>query len=219
MSPTALRLTAGLVALAIVGGTAALMTSSFFDREPANGTTATVDLEATLEALVAAIEAPTAAGIVHQGDGDAVLTVFSAPNCPHCRSFAATVLEVSEVRPRVTVQVRELALSEADLGAIAVTRALEEQGLYRAFDAAFAEVEGRFATAEARGLAARLGADPTALDAHLRNDHAREVIAYNERLANALGLRATPTAILAGHKLTGAVDRDTLLAFIDETSR
>ncbi|MFW5680874.1 MAG: DsbA family protein [Pseudomonadota bacterium] len=219
MSPTALRLSAGLVALAIVGGTVALMTSSFFDREPANETMAAFDLEATTAALVAAIEAPTAAGVVHQGEGEAVLTVFSAPNCPHCRSFAATVLEVVEVRPEVTVQVREVALSEPDLGAIAVIQALDEQGLYRAFYAAFAEIEGRFATAEARGLAARLGADLTALDAHLRNDHAREALAHNDRLANAIGLRATPTAILAGHKLTGAVDRDTLLAFIDEMAR
>lgn len=219
MSPIALRLVIGFVALGLVGGTAVLMTSSFWQRDTGNATTADVDLEATLEALVAAIEAPTAAGIVHAGEGEGVLTVFSAPNCPYCRTFARAVLAVAAERPRVTVQVRELALSEADGAAMDVIHALDEQGLYPEFYAAFANVEGRFGAAEARSLAASLGADLAALDAHLATDEAARARAYNERIASAVGLRATPTVIFAGHKLTGAVDRETLLDFIDQTPR
>ena len=186
------------------------------EAEAESDAAAAAEIDAAVEALLAAVAAPDAAGVVHAGDGDTVLTVFSAPNCEHCRTFSATVLAAARERPDVTYQVREVAFTDAGSEAVAVTAALDAQALYREFYARLADVEGELDGRTARELARALGADMAALEAAVADGASAAEVSHNRELAGAVGLRATPSVIVAGRLLEGAVDRATLLRLIDE---
>ncbi len=186
------------------------------EAEAESDAAAAAEIDAAVEALLAAVAAPDAAGVVHAGDGDTVLTVFSAPNCEHCRTFSATVLAAARERPDVTYQVREVAFTDAGSEAVAVTAALDAQDLYREFYARLADVEGELDGRTARELARALGADMAALEAAVADGASAAEVSHNRELAGAVGLRATPSVIVAGRLLEGAVDRATLLRLIDE---
>ncbi|MFP4127385.1 MAG: DsbA family protein [Alphaproteobacteria bacterium] len=206
------------VVLVAVAGTLAFGLGRGLEPAPeaASDAAAETQIDAAVDRLLADVAAPEAAGVVHAGEGDLVVTVFSSPNCPHCRTFSATVRAAARARPEVTYQVREVAFNDADREAVAVTTALDAQNLYPDFYARFADVEGELDGRSARELARALGADMAMLEAAVANGASDAEVSHNRELAGAIGLRATPSVIVAGRLLEGAVDRATLLRLIDE---
>ena len=154
------------------------------------------------------IERPFASAWAGARDADVTVTMFTDYSCGYCRASVADVERLIATDGRVRLVWRELPIlgPGSEVAAMAALAAAQ-QGRYRQFH--------RQMFAAGPPDSARVAAVARQSGVRLDNDPAyRAELERNLALARALGLSGTPTFVVGGEVLQGAVGYDRLRAAV-----
>ena len=147
--------------------------------------------------------------------GDVTVVEFFDYHCPYCKAVAEPLQQLLNEDKGVRLVLKEFPIlgddsrlaSRAALAAVA-------QGKYWEFHQALLEHRGAFDTDTIKSLAKQVGLDADKLVADMASDKIPPLITANRKLADALDIGATPTFVINGEVVEGAVPLDELKALI-----
>ena len=135
--------------------------------------------------------------------------------CGYCRKVSGTVAKLLETNPNVRVVFKELPILGPDsMIASKASLAAHKQGAYLKFHAALFEAAEPVTIAFIERIAAGLGMDVAKLKADMNAPEIDQIIVHNSELAGKLQVRATPTFVIGGEVVAGAVDAERLDSLI-----
>lgn len=141
--------------------------------------------------------------------GTVTLVEFTDYGCTYCRASLPHVEQLIAANPDLRVVVREWPIFDGSDEAARMALAAANQGKFAAFHAAmFAQGPPNPARVEAAARAA--GMDLAAAKAFAVSPQVDAEIALNRGLAQQLGFTGTPSWVVGGQTLVGAVGVDTL---------
>lgn len=149
-------------------------------------------------------------------DAEITLVEFFDYNCGFCRRSFEDKFSLMAADPKVRVVLKELPVlgpRSVEAARIAIAVRMQDQpggALYRAFNSRLMTQRGQVDDAVARSAAASAGADMVRLERDLASDEIRVTLDETRRLAEALGIAATPTYIVQNTVVVGAVGLDAL---------
>lgn len=162
----------------------------------------------------AALERPYHGGWAGAANGDVTLVEFFDYACPYCHATNADVDRLLAEDPRLKVVWRELPVLGPNSEAAAhVSLAAARQGRFRAFHARMFAL-GRPTESVVAEAVRTTGVAPEGATAEGRAELARNI-----ELARAIGATGTPTFVVGGQILQGAVGYDALKAAIAAARR
>lgn len=151
------------------------------------------------------------AAVLGNPQGDVTLVEFVDYNCGYCRRAHKDVEALIKADPKLRVIVRELpVLGPGSIEASQISAQLHTDPKFPAFYSAMFAQTGRVGKAEALATAKALGLDTAALEANMRAKATAERIEESHQLANALNIGGTPTYVIGGEVVPGAVGLDAL---------
>jgi protein-disulfide isomerase len=147
--------------------------------------------------------------------GDVTLVEFFDYHCPYCKAVAEPLAQLLKDDKGVRLVLKEFPIlgedsrlaSKAALAAVA-------QGKYWEFHQALLEHRGAFDMDTIKAIAAKVGLDPAKLVADMGNAKIEPLIDDTHKLADSLDVSATPTFVIDGQVVEGAVPLDQLKALI-----
>lgn len=162
----------------------------------------------------AALEAAYHGGWAGAANGDVVLVEFFDYACPYCRVTNGDVDRLLREDPRLKVVWRELpVLGPSSEAAAHVSLAAARQGRFRAFH------ERMFALGRPTEAVVAQAVQETGVRPEGETAEGRAELARNLELARAVGVTGTPTFVVGGQVLQGAVGYDALRAAIAAARR
>lgn len=146
-------------------------------------------------------------------DGDVTLVEFFDYNCGYCKRSHADMKRLLEEDKNLKIVLKEFPVlgqgsEEAAQVAVIVHEMAPEK--YEAFHDELLMTRGEVNGARALAVAADIGLDADAVKARLKEPIIGETISESFGLAQALGINGTPTYVLKGDIVVGAVGYDTL---------
>lgn len=141
-----------------------------------------------------------------QGNTDADVTVieYFDPNCPHCKTFHATMKKVVEAhRDDVRFVFKPFPLQRGSLPEIQALYVAAQSGKFsELLDALYArQGEGGINTQELRASASEVGMNPDVLISRIEKDQYRNQVLRLRKRARQAGVDSTPTVLVNGHFL------------------
>lgn len=162
----------------------------------------------------AALERPYRSAWAGAANGDVVLVEFFDYACPYCHATNADVDRLLAEDPRLKVVWRELpVLGPNSEAAARVSLGASRQGRFREFHARMFAL-GRPTESVVAEAAQAAGVQPEGETADGRAELARNI-----ELARAIGATGTPTFVIGGQVLQGAVGYDALKAAVAAARR
>ena len=153
-------------------------------------------------------------------EGDVTIVEFFDYNCPYCRKVAPMIAEFLRDDPELRVIYKEFPVLGPDsMYAAQAALAARRQNRYHEFHRALMRASGPLTEEQVLEIAREVGLDTTKLKADMRDPAIAEAIERNLALARDLGIYATPSLVIDGHVLQGAVKRDKLEELIDQLRR
>jgi len=151
-------------------------------------------------------------------DGPITLVEFFDYNCVYCEGALPDLLALMDANPDLRVVLKEFPILgagsvEAAQVAIAFNELAPER--YLDFHRALLLTEGQVGRERAIAVAAGLGVATADIEAHLADPIVEDTISEVYGLATALGLTGTPTYVVGGEVVMGAVGREALAARIE----
>lgn len=144
-------------------------------------------------------------------DGDVTIVEFFDYNCHFCRETTPTVTALMESDPNIRLVMREFPiLGPGSVEAARVALAARNQDGYEAFHFALMEMPGQAQTASALKLARELGMDVDQLRADMQLPEIDQHIETSMTLAQALGINGTPSFVVGGTLVPGALPLEQL---------
>jgi protein-disulfide isomerase len=139
--------------------------------------------------------------------GDVTVVEFFDYRCGYCKEMAGTVKQLLQDDPGIRLVYKELPIlgGESVLAARAAL-ASNGQGKYAAFHDALMEASGSLTREAVLKIAERVGLDTAQLGADMEKPEILAALQKNYALAQALGVNATPSFIVASELVPGAVD-------------
>lgn len=157
-----------------------------------------------------ALETPYAGAWEGAKDGDVTVVEFFDYNCGYCRSSLPDIARLVAGDAKIKVVYRELPiLSEESTLAARVSLLAAEQGKYMAFHKAL-YAGGRATKESILKAAASAGIDRKAAETAITSNRYDPEIEANLKLAQELGASGTPTFVVGGKVLGGAVGYEAL---------
>lgn len=167
-------------------------------------------MASSIEGIRKAIETPYAGAWEGAPNGDVIVTEFFDYACGYCRASLPDLAKLVGEDKRVKVVYRELPiLSEESANAAKVSLLAAETGRYMAFHRALYDA-GRVTKESIISAAAQAGIDRKAAEAAMANGKYDAEIQSNIALAQKLQASGTPTFVIGGQVLNGAVGYDVL---------
>ena len=149
-------------------------------------------------------------------EGKTTLVEFFDYRCPHCRRAVPTVAEAERQDPTLRLVYKELPiLGPASVFAAQAALAARAQGKYLAFHRALMAGEGELSEDRTLEIATAVGLDPERLRRDMAAPAITAIIERNYALADALGIRGTPSFVVGEEVIRGAVDLATLKVVIE----
>jgi protein-disulfide isomerase len=147
--------------------------------------------------------------------GDVTLVEFFDYHCPYCKAVAGPLQQLLQQDKGVRLVLKEFPILGDD-SKLASRAALASvaQGKYWAFHQALLDHRGGFDLDTVKSIAKGVGLDPDRLAADMQSDKIPPLISANRKLADALDIGATPTFIINGEVVEGAVPLDALKVLI-----
>jgi protein-disulfide isomerase len=169
-----------------------------------------------IDARRSEIETPFAGAWDGAQNSDVVLVEFFDYACGYCRSSLPEIAKLAGEDGKLKIVYRELPILSEDSNAAAhVSLLAAERGNYMAFHKALYG-EGRVTRDSILKAAASDGIDRKAAETAIADKRYAAEIEKNIRLAQALGANGTPTFIVGGQMLAGAVGYDGLKKAVEE---
>ena len=155
-------------------------------------------------------------------DGDVVLVEFFDYRCGVCRKTHPVVAELMRGDPNIRRVYKEWPIlgAESQLAARAALAArYQGDAGYAAFHDALMEAPPRFTEAIIPRIAAKVGLDADRLAKDMQRPEIAELLARNFRLAEALGLRGTPSYVIGEQIIHGGRELADLQAIVKHARR
>ncbi len=148
-------------------------------------------------------------------NGDVTIVEFMDYQCGYCKRAYAVVKSTAAADGKIKIIYNDLpilggASSIAAYAALAAAR----QNKYLALHNALMEFRGPLDRARILNTAASVGIDVPQLEKDMEAPEITHIIERNMALANALGVRGTPTFVIGNQFVPGAIDSDTLKKLI-----
>lgn len=165
--------------------------------------------EERLSTVADEVQAPFPGAVLGNPDGTVMLVEFSDYGCTYCRLSQPEVERLVDENPDLRVIVREWPIFPGSEEAARMALAAARQGKFEAFhEAMFALGPPDPATIE--NAARTAGLDMAEARRFAASDEASAELAKNMRLAEQLGFSGTPSWVVGGRVLQGAVGYDAL---------
>ncbi|MDI1295052.1 MAG: DsbA family protein [bacterium] len=171
-------------------------------------------MESTIDSNRSAIETPYAGAWEGAAKGDVTVVEFFDYACGYCRASLPDLAKLVDADKNVRVVYRELPiLSDESTEAAKVSLLAAERGQYMAYHRAL-YAAGKVTRETIWAAAAKAGIDRTAAEAAIGSSKYDAEIQSNIALAQKLQATGTPTFIIGGQLLNGAVGYDALSAAV-----
>ena len=150
--------------------------------------------------------------------GEITMVEFYDPRCPYCRKMLADLDSVVSTEPRLRLVEKLIPILGPD--SMLQARAIEaagRQGRYAALQHALMTDSGTPDLARIRGLAAAQGLDVARLERDMADPALSGKLRADVALARSLGITGTPSFVLGGRIIPGALGADELRQAISES--
>jgi protein-disulfide isomerase len=151
------------------------------------------------------------------GKADAPVTIvqFFDYRCAYCRRVAPTLAKLLEEQQNVRMIFRELPIlgPESHMAASAALAA-HRQGAYLNFHRELMRLNSPATPAVLEETAAKLGLNIARWKTDMNSPEIRTMLAQNQQLAAALGVKSTPSFVVGDELVSGALDRAGFQALI-----
>ena len=143
------------------------------------------------------------------GTAGAEITIvqFFDYKCGYCRRVSPTLSTLLEKHKNVRMIYKELPiLGPESVMASRAALAAEKQGAYAAFHRELMSLNGPLTPEAIEGTGKRLGLDVTRLKADMNSQDVQGALMQNQQLANAIGVQSTPSFVIGGELISGAME-------------
>jgi protein-disulfide isomerase len=172
---------------------------------------------ALIEQNYAQLTDTTSTGFVGNAKGDVVIVEFFDYQCGYCRKAFNDVQALVAADKNVKVVYREFPiLGEESVLAARVALAAHKQGKYTPFHDALMGSSIPMTESNLMGLAKQVGLDTDKLKADMSSDSVEEELSRNYAMAQALGIRSTPTFIVGNLLVPGAMDQAEMQKMVEQ---
>ena len=167
--------------------------------------------------LVAEIEQDPDDPVLGNPDGDVTLVEFFDYQCGFCKRMTGSLFETVRADGRVRLIMKEFPIL-GPVSEIAARAALasRRQGRYEDMHIALMDLRGRLTEQAVLQTARELGLDVDRLEADMADPEVAQVFGKVRALADRLEIGGTPTIIIGGEVIAGAVDAGQLQDLIGE---
>jgi len=166
-------------------------------------------------------------GIAAAGDailgnprGDVTVLEFFDYNCPGCRQASANLVALAASDPKLRVVLKEwpiLSSESVEAARVSTAARMEDRGpRFLRFHESLLRSWGPANHATALNAAEQAGYDPARIQARLLSGEVSASLAAVERLARSMAIHGTPTFVVGGQVISGAVDMDALGRMVAE---
>jgi protein-disulfide isomerase len=144
-------------------------------------------------------------------EGDVTMVEFFDYNCGFCRKALSDKLELIKADPKLRLVLKEFpVLGEGSTQAAQVAVAVRMQDKtagkkYLEFHQKMFASRGTIDKARAMAVVREIGFDPARIEKDISGDEVRQSLEEAFKLAEALGINGTPTYVLNGQVVVGAV--------------
>jgi protein-disulfide isomerase len=147
--------------------------------------------------------------------GGVSLVEFFDYNCPYCRRVTPTLTEIEKSDSDLRLVYKEWPILGAGSEfAARAALASRQQGLYVEFHQALMQASGKVDEAAVLEVARRIGLDVDRLKQDMQAPEIGRAIQRNQELAQALGIRGTPSFVIGDDMLRGAASADVIRGYI-----
>jgi protein-disulfide isomerase len=154
--------------------------------------------------------------VVGNPEGDVTMVEFFDYNCGFCRRALADKIELMKNDPKLKLVLKEFpVLGEGSTQAAQVAVAVRMQDKtggkkYFEFHQKMFATRGQVDKARALAVVREIGFDVARVERDMNSDEVRLTLEEAFKLAEALGINGTPTYVLTGQVIVGAVGADKL---------
>ena len=149
----------------------------------------------------------TTSPVTGRADAEIAIVQFFDYKCGYCRRVSPTLSKLLEEHKNVRVIFKELPILGAESHmASRAALAAAKQGAYLAFHQELMSLNGPITPEAIEGTGRKLGLDLARLKTDMSSKEVEAVLAQNQRLANAIGVQSTPSFVIGGELISGAMD-------------
>jgi len=165
----------------------------------------------------AAIYEDPKAPVLGNPEGDVTIVEFFDYRCPYCKKVRPLVMKIVAEDPGVRVIFKEFPILGPDsvVAARAAVASLDQDpAKYFPFHDALMESRAQLTKERVLDMAREIGLDADRLATDMETPEVNAAILRNRQLGQALGLTGTPSFIIGGEIVPGAIDMETLRALV-----
>src|SRR5262245_21746798 len=138
---------------------------------------------------------------------EVAIVQFFDYKCGYCKRVSPTLSSLLEKHKNVRMIYKELPILGPDSHMAArAALAAEKQGAYLAFHRELMSLNGPITPAVIEDTGKKLGLDVARLKADMSSKEVEGALMQNQRLANAIGVQSTPSFVIGGELISGAMD-------------
>ena len=142
--------------------------------------------------------------------GDVTLVEFFDYNCGYCKRALPDMLTLLKADPKLKIVLKEFPIlgpGSADAARVAVAVRMQDPGgeKYLAFHRELLGSPGPASKEKALAAAKDQGLDMTRLEQDMASDEVKKTLTEDMTLAGALGIRGTPSYVIGGNLVVGAI--------------
>jgi protein-disulfide isomerase len=158
--------------------------------------------------------------ILGNPNGSVKMVVFMDPFCGYCRRFHEVLSKAVEENKDLEIIIREIPIiSDKSDMAIRAELAAKMQGKYVDFQKAMYKADPSVSHNELLAIAKNMSADPTRMAQDMERPEFKKLIERNMHLAQQIHLTGTPTYIINGHVMSGAISYTQLQELLDKGNK
>ena len=152
--------------------------------------------------------------------GAVTLVEFFDYQCGYCKAEVAELKKLLQADPDIRLVYKDLPiLGPVSTFAARAALAARKQGKHEAFHAALMAASERLTEQGVFQIAAQVGLDAARLEKDMADPAVAEILARNDRLRGALGIRGTPALIVGTELVPGAADFDALKGLVAQARK
>jgi protein-disulfide isomerase len=160
------------------------------------------------------------APVAGNAEGDVTLVEFFDYKCPYCKQVSPALEGLLKDDPKLKIVFKEFPiLGDSSVLAARAALAAKLQEKYLPFHQALMAHRGALDMNAIAGVAMSVGIDVGKLMEDMKSEAIEKQLSANHQLAQALGIRSTPTFIVGNQVLPGALSIDELKTLIAEARK